>query len=125
MLLSLNNITFEFGARKILDEASWHIYANERIGLIGPNGTGKSTLLKILIGEYSVSGGSVNRSKNLSIGYFHQDLQSLETNDSIHQVAMGAFERALQIQQDIRLLEEPCPRSPRISTARPSSPPSR
>ncbi|MBL7773743.1 MAG: ATP-binding cassette domain-containing protein [Chitinophagaceae bacterium] len=106
MLLSLNNITFEFGARKILDEASWHIYANERIGLIGPNGTGKSTLLKILIGEYSVSGGSVNRSKNLSIGYFHQDLQSLETNDSIHQVAMGAFERALQIQQDIRLLEE-------------------
>lgn len=105
MLLSLNNITFEFGARKILDEASWHIYPNERIGLIGPNGTGKSTLLKILIGEYSVSGGSVNRSKNLSIGYFHQDLQSLETNDTIHEVAMGAFDRALYIQSEIRKLE--------------------
>lgn len=105
MLLSLINITFEFGARKILDNASWHIYLNERIGLIGPNGTGKSTLLKILTGEYSVSSGQVNRSKNLSIGYFHQDLQSLDTNDSILKVAMGAFEKALQIGEEITALE--------------------
>jgi ATP-binding cassette subfamily F protein 3 len=105
MLLSLNAITFEFGARKILDNASWHIYINERIGLIGPNGTGKSTLLKILIGEFSVSAGQVNRAKNLTIGYFHQDLQSLDTNDSILTVAMGAFEKALQIGKDISRLE--------------------
>ena len=105
MLLSLNNVTFEFGARKILDNASWHIYLNERIGLIGPNGTGKSTLLKILIGEYSVSSGQVNRSKTLSIGYFHQDLQSLDTNDSILTVAMGAFEKALAIGAQISQLE--------------------
>ena len=106
MLLSLNNVTFEFGARKILDNASWHIYLNERIGLIGPNGTGKSTLLKILIGEYAVSAGQVNRSKTLSIGYFHQDLQSLDTNDSILTVAMGAFEKALAIGQQISILEK-------------------
>jgi len=105
MLLSLNNVTFEFGARKILDNASWHIYLNERIGLIGPNGTGKSTLLKILIGEYSVSSGQVNRSKTLSIGYFHQDLQSLDTSDSIQTVAMGAFEKAIAIGDQIRQLE--------------------
>ncbi len=105
MLLSLNNVTFEFGARKILDNASWHIYLNERIGLIGPNGTGKSTLLKILIGEYSVSSGQVNRSKTLSIGYFHQDLQSLDTNDSILTVAMGAFDKALAIGAQISQLE--------------------
>ncbi|HOZ50630.1 MAG TPA: ABC-F family ATP-binding cassette domain-containing protein [Chitinophagaceae bacterium] len=105
MLLSLNNVTFEFGARKILDNASWHIYLNERIGLIGPNGTGKSTLLKILIGEYSVSSGQVNRSKTLSIGYFHQDLQSLDTSDSIQTVAMVAFEKAIAIGDQIRQLE--------------------
>jgi ATP-binding cassette subfamily F protein 3 len=105
MLLSLNNVTFEFGARKILDEASWHIYPNERIGLIGPNGTGKSTLLKILIGEYSVSEGQVNRSKTLTIGYFHQDLQSLETDESILEVAKGAYEKALQIEKEIKKLE--------------------
>lgn len=106
MLLSLNNITFEFGARAILQDASWHIYVNERIGLIGPNGTGKSTLLKILIGEYAVSQGQVNRSKTLSIGYFHQDLQSLETDDDILHVAMGAYQKALDIDKEIKELEQ-------------------
>lgn len=105
MLLSLNNVTFEFGARKILEDASWHIYPNERIGLIGPNGTGKSTLLKILIGEYSVSEGQVNRAKNLSIGYFHQDLQSMDTDESILGVAMGAYEKALELDKEIKTLE--------------------
>jgi ATPase components of ABC transporters with duplicated ATPase domains len=105
MLLSLNEVTFEFGARKILSNASWHIFPNERIGLIGPNGTGKSTLLKILIGEYSVSQGSVNKAKNLQIGYFHQDLQSIDTDESIIQVAMGAFEPAKIIEKEIKHLE--------------------
>lgn len=105
MLLSLNNVTFEFGARKILEDASWHIYPNERIGLIGPNGTGKSTLLKILTGEYAVSSGQVSRAKNLSIGYFHQDLQSMETEESILRVAMGAYEKALELQREITQLE--------------------
>ncbi|MBL7766378.1 MAG: ABC-F family ATP-binding cassette domain-containing protein [Chitinophagaceae bacterium] len=106
MLLSLNDITFEFGSRTILQNASWHIYENERIGLVGPNGAGKSTLLKILIGEYSVSAGQVNKAKNLSIGYFHQDLQSLDTNDSILEVAMGAYEEALRLDKEIKELEE-------------------
>jgi ATP-binding cassette subfamily F protein 3 len=106
MLLSLNDITFEFGARTMFRNASWHIYANERIGLIGPNGTGKTTLLKILTGEYSVHGGQVNRSKTLTIGYFHQDLQSLETEDNIHEVAMSAFEKAKEVEAKIRQLEQ-------------------
>jgi len=105
MLLALNAIGFDFGARTLLNDASWHIYLNERIGLIGANGTGKSTLLKILTGEYSVSRGQVSRSKNLSIGYFHQDLQSLDTSDPILSVAMGAYEKALQIGEQIKKLE--------------------
>ncbi len=53
MLIGLNNVTFEFGARVIVQEATWHIHPGERIGLIGYNGTGKSTLLKVLVGEYA------------------------------------------------------------------------
>ena len=53
MLAGLQNVTFEFGARVIVEDATWHIQPNERIGLIGYNGTGKSTLLKLLVGEYS------------------------------------------------------------------------
>jgi len=46
MLVGLNNITFEFGARVIIQDATWHIMPGDRVGLIGYNGTGKSTILK-------------------------------------------------------------------------------
>ena len=52
-------MTFEFGARVIVEDATWHIHPGDRIGLIGYNGTGKSTLLKVLVGEYLPSKGSV------------------------------------------------------------------
>src|SRR6478752_9704108 len=101
MLAGFTNVTFEFGARTILKDATWHIQPNERIGLIGYNGTGKSTLLKMLVGEYIPSEGSVERSRGTTIGYLHQDLLSFDTNDSILEVAMGAFERVKQLEKEI------------------------
>jgi ATP-binding cassette subfamily F protein 3 len=101
MLAGFQNVTFEFGARVIVEEATWHIQPGERIGLIGYNGTGKSTLLKLLVGEYQPSKGTVERSRSTSIGYLHQDLLSFDTNDSILQVAMSAFERVLQLEKEI------------------------
>ncbi len=104
MLAGLQNVTFEFGARVIIEDATWHIQANERIGLIGYNGTGKSTILKLLVGQYSPSAGTVERSRNTSIGYLHQDLLSFETSDSILKVALGAFEKVLQLEKEIEEL---------------------
>ncbi|MBI1782192.1 MAG: ABC-F family ATP-binding cassette domain-containing protein [Sphingobacteriales bacterium] len=104
MLAGFQNMTFEFGARPIVEEANWHIYPGERIGLIGYNGSGKSTLLKVMVGEYSPGNGEVIRSKNTSIGYLHQDLLSFDTNDSILQVAMGAFARVLQLEKEMEEL---------------------
>ncbi len=101
MLAGLQNVTFEFGARVIVEDATWHIQPGERIGLIGYNGTGKSTLLKLLVGEYLPSKGTVERSRSTSIGYLHQDLLSFDTSDSILQVALGAFERVLQLEKEI------------------------
>ena len=101
MLAGLTNVTFEFGARTILRDATWHIQPNERIGLIGYNGTGKSTLLKLLVGEYSPSEGTVERSRSTSIGYLHQDLLSFDSNDSILKVALGAFGQILQLEKEI------------------------
>ncbi len=101
MLIALQDITFEFGARTIVEDATWHIMPNERIGLIGLNGTGKSTLLRIINGEYTISSGSIHKIKNLSIGFFNQDLMSFETDESILHVAMTAFERALKLEKEI------------------------
>jgi ATP-binding cassette subfamily F protein 3 len=104
MLAGLQNVTFEFGARTIVGDATWHIQPNERIGLIGYNGTGKSTLLKLLVGDYLPSAGTVERSRSTTIGYLHQDLLSFDTRDSILQVAMGAFEKILQLEKEIETL---------------------
>jgi len=101
MLAGFQNVTFEFGARAIVTEATWHIQPGERIGLIGYNGTGKSTLLKLLVGQYLPSAGTVERSRSTSIGYLHQDLLSFDTEESILQVALGAFERVLELEKEI------------------------
>jgi ATP-binding cassette, subfamily F, member 3 len=104
MLVGLNDVTFEFGARVLIQNATWHIQPGERIGLIGYNGTGKSTLLKLIVGEYSPSEGTVEKSRDTTIGYLHQDLLSFDTNDSILEVAMGAFEKVKILEKEIEEL---------------------
>ncbi|HEU5052915.1 MAG TPA: ABC-F family ATP-binding cassette domain-containing protein [Hanamia sp.] len=104
MLLGLQNVTFEFGARVIVKDATWHIQPNERIGLIGYNGTGKSTLLKVLTNQYLPSTGTVEKGKETTIGFLHQDLLSFDTEDSILEVALGAFERVRQLEKEIEEL---------------------
>ena len=101
MLLGLQNVTFEFGARTIVEDATWHIQPNERIGLIGYNGTGKSTLLKVLTGQYSPAKGTVEKGKETTIGFLHQDLLGFDTEDSILEVALGAFERIKQLEKEM------------------------
>ena len=106
MLAGLTNVTFEFGARALMEDATWHIQPGERIGLIGYNGTGKSTILKLFVGEYLPSAGTVEKSKDTSIGYLHQDLLSFDTNDSIFEVALSAFEKVLQLEKEIEELRK-------------------
>ena len=104
MLAGLQNVTFEFGARAIVEDATWHIQPDERIGLIGYNGTGKSTLLKLLVGEYMPSKGTVEKTRGTTMGYLHQDLLSFDTDDSILQVALSAFDRVLVLEKEIEEL---------------------
>lgn len=106
MLLGLQNVTFEFGARTIVEDATWHIQPNERIGLIGYNGTGKSTLLKVLTGQYTPAKGTVEKGRETTIGFLHQDLLGFDTEDSILEVALGAFERIKQLEKEIEELGE-------------------
>ncbi len=107
MLISLQNITFSFGARAILEDANWQIGTGERIGLVGHNGAGKSTLLRLMTGAYTPEKGSINKPKDVSLGFFNQDLLSFSTNDSILKVGMQAFEKAHKVEQEMeRLIKE-------------------
>ena len=75
-MLVLQNILFEFGSRILYSDLNWHIKPNEKIGLIGANGTGKSTLLRVISGEYSASGGTISKRNDLVLGFLNQDLLS-------------------------------------------------
>jgi len=97
----LNNISFEFGSRVLFEETSWHINPGEKIGLIGPNGSGKSTLLRVIAKEYSTTSGNVSHQNDLTIGFLNQDLLSYQTENSILDVAMEAFEEELKLAKTI------------------------
>jgi ATP-binding cassette, subfamily F, member 3 len=103
-MIAINNLTFEIGARALYDEANWHIKPGEKIGLIGANGTGKTTLLKIIVGDYSPTSGTVSKSKELTIGYLNQDLLSYASDKSILHVAMEAFARQNELHTEIEKL---------------------
>src|SRR5438477_4159506 len=100
-MYSLNNISFEFGGHYLYEDASWQINPDEKIGLVGLNGTGKSTLLRIINGEYSIEKGEISKLKNLTIGFLNQDLLSYTSSDSILNVPMQAFQPLLDLEKDI------------------------
>src|SRR5580765_5580339 len=100
-MLSVNKISFEFGGRYLYEDASWQINPGDKAGLIGANGTGKSTLLRIINGEYSLESGNISKLKNLSIGFLNQDLLSYDSEKNILDVAMEAFSAQLKLHEEI------------------------
>jgi ATP-binding cassette subfamily F protein 3 len=77
------------------------IKPKDKIGLIGLNGRGKSTLLKIINGDIKIDSGSISKSSDCTIGFLNQDLLSFQTEDSILTVAMGAFKEVVDIEREI------------------------
>lgn len=100
-MISINNLTYHIGARVIYDEANLHVKPKDKIGLIGLNGTGKSTLLKMIVGEITPDGGDISKANDCTIGFLNQDLLSYQSDEPILEVAMKAFADALDIQHRI------------------------
>ncbi|HAI75522.1 MAG TPA: ABC transporter ATP-binding protein [Microscillaceae bacterium] len=103
-MLTIHNLSFFFGARALYENANLQIKPKDRIGLIGANGTGKSTLLRLIVGEYTADGGQISKSKDCTIGFLNQDLLSYQTDEPILQVAMQAFEEQNRLQTEINLI---------------------
>jgi len=100
-MLTIHNLSFYFGGRAIFEEASLQVKPKDKIGLIGLNGKGKSTLLKLIVGEYQPDGGTISKAGDVSFGFLNQDLLSYESEDSILNVAMQGFQRELKLQSQI------------------------
>ena len=100
-MISIKNLSFNVGGRVIYDNASLHIKPNDKIGLIGANGTGKSTLLRLIAGEFTPNEGEITYSNNCSIGFLNQDLMSYESSQSILNVVLEAFNKQLKLQAEM------------------------
>jgi len=100
-MIAINNLNYFIGGRALYENANLHIKPQDKIGLIGLNGTGKTTLLRLINGDYTADGGEINKSKECTIGYLNQDLLSFESKESILSVAMQAFEKQLNMQSEI------------------------
>ncbi len=103
-MLSINNLSYLIGGRALFEDASLHIKPKDKIGLIGLNGKGKSTLLKLINKDIIPDKGSISRAKDCTIGFLNQDLLSYLTDDTILTVAMQAFGEAVNTQREIETI---------------------
>jgi ATP-binding cassette, subfamily F, member 3 len=100
-MISITNLSYYIGGRALYENANMFIKPKDKIGLIGLNGRGKSTLLKLINGDYAADSGSISKSNDCRIGFLNQDLLSYQTEDAIVTVAMEAFKDAVDTQREI------------------------
>ncbi len=99
-VLTVSNVTHGFGARQILDDASFRLLKGEHVGLIGANGEGKSTFLNIITGKIPPDEGKIEWSNQVTVGYLDQHAV-LEKGMTIRDVLQRAFDDLFVMEQNI------------------------
>ena len=82
-VLHVEHLSKSFPTKQLFDDVTFPIYKGERVGLIGPNGIGKSTLFKIIMNEIAPTSGEVQRGKGVTIAYFDQEMKTLDENKTV------------------------------------------
>ncbi len=104
MLMTLQDLSLFFGERLILENISGIISDEDRIGIIGDNGAGKTSLLKILTGEYTPEKGHVSIAQGTVVGYLEQNAGFLPSN-TVYEEAKTAYQHVLNAMQKIEEIE--------------------
>jgi ATP-binding cassette subfamily F protein 3 len=99
-MVALNNISLNFGGRNLLNNISFLINREDRIGLTGRNGAGKSTLLKLLSGIYKADSGTISKPNYATIALLSQDLES-RSNKNVLEETKTAFAEILALEQKV------------------------
>lgn len=103
--IELNNIKKNYGLKNILDGVSFEIKTGERIALIGDNGSGKSTILKIISGEEKADSGKVNIRKEAEIGYLKQVYPNENDSIVVEEYLKRSFKKYFDMEKRLKELE--------------------
>lgn len=99
-MISIQNLKVEFSARPLFDNINYVINKNDRIALVGKNGAGKSTMLKIIAGLQVPTGGSVSKPSDVTIGYLPQQMRLVDSC-TLREEAAKAFDHVKELDREI------------------------
>lgn len=103
-MIHVSGITKNYGSKTLFKNAGFQINAGEKIGLVGPNGNGKTTLFRIIMGEEGVETGAVSKPDKCVIGYFSQKIEDMRGNTVIDEVKTAAGP-VVKLQEELKVLE--------------------
>ena len=97
-MLNIHNLSVSFGGTFLFEEVTFRLGAGDRVGLVGKNGAGKSTMLKILAGDFAPDSGVISQEKEVRMGFLRQDID-FEQGRTVLEEAYEAF-------VDIKIVEK-------------------
>src|SRR5215216_3095068 len=104
-LITVNSLSKSFGAEDLFANVSFSVAKGARLALVGPNGIGKTTLLRILIGQEEPSSGTVTRARNIRIGYLPQEAD-FQLEGTLWQACLEPFADLIRQQEELEKLED-------------------
>ena len=103
--IEINNIKKNYGLKNVLDGVSFEVKTGERVSLIGENGSGKSTILKIINGDEKEDSGNVNIKKEATIGFLKQIYNKEKENISVEDYLKRSFKQYVDIEKKLKQFE--------------------
>lgn len=79
-IFDMEHLSFDFDGRPMIDDFTYHVVRHDRIGIVGPNGVGKSTFMKVLDGTYEPTSGTIGKGETVRIAHFKQELPEFDEN---------------------------------------------
>src|SRR5262249_43694065 len=105
MLFRLSDVRKSYGGYEVLRGVSFQVNPLEKIGLVGRNGSGKTTIFRTIIGSESPDSGEVHKINNLKLGLLEQHVD-LKAGETVHTAALSAFQAVHDIEAEMRRLEK-------------------
>ena len=105
-MIQLDNISLSYGSRELFRNLGWHVKDGKRIGLFGPNGVGKTTLLNVMAGVMQPDSGSIIVPPGKRVGYLPQEVEDVGSRLTVLEEALTAFKEIGELEREMESVKE-------------------